>query len=314
MLSPMRLLPYSLVVLLLAGCAAQVPAPVREAGDRPGGRELAATPPLPGDARHVVRPGDTLFSISRRYGVPVRSLMDWNAIANPDQLYVGQSLVLSGAAAPATVTALPVREPGMQADTPAVTPVYDTPRGGVQPYSDAAWARLKGEPVPVATPAMPDTPVAGAPEPVAAAPAIATPETVSGAKAAGSSPWIWPVNGRILLGYNQPKDAEGKSLNQGIDIEAAPGTPVLAAADGQVLYAGSTLRGYGKLLIIRHKPDYQTVYAHNQELLVKEGDHVKQGQRIALSGSTDADRPKLHFEIRKQGGRTLDPATLLPKS
>jgi lipoprotein NlpD len=116
--------------------------------------------------------------------------------------------------------------------------------------------------------------------------------------------FAWPHPGPVLAGFDEAK-------NKGLDFAGKVGDPVLAAADGKVVYAGSGLRGYGNLVILKHNNTYLTAYAHNQSLLVKEDQAVVKGQRIAEMGSSDADRVKLHFEIRKQG-KPVDPAKLLP--
>ena len=116
--------------------------------------------------------------------------------------------------------------------------------------------------------------------------------------------FAWPHPGQVLAGFDETK-------NKGLDFAGKAGDPVLAAADGKVVYAGSGLRGYGNLVILKHNNTYLTAYAHNQSLLVKEDQTVQKGQRIAEMGSSDADRVKLHFEIRKQG-KPVDPAKLLP--
>lgn len=116
--------------------------------------------------------------------------------------------------------------------------------------------------------------------------------------------WAWPVEGKIIAAYNQ-------ALNKGVDIEGAVGDPVRAAADGTVVYAGSGLRGYGNLLIVRHNATFLSAYAHNSRLLVNEGDDVKRGQQIAELGQSDAPSPRLHFEIRR-GGTPEDPMQFLP--
>jgi len=114
----------------------------------------------------------------------------------------------------------------------------------------------------------------------------------------------WPHSGPVLAGFDETK-------NKGLDFAGKLGDPVLAAADGKVVYSGSGLRGYGNLVILKHNNTYLTAYAHNQTLLVKEDQAVTKGQRIAEMGSSDADRVKLHFEIRKQG-KPVDPAKFLP--
>jgi lipoprotein NlpD len=116
--------------------------------------------------------------------------------------------------------------------------------------------------------------------------------------------WIWPNNGPVLAGFDDVK-------NKGIDIGGVAGEPVLAAADGRVVYVGAGLRGYGNLIILKHNNVYLTAYAHNQTLLVKEDQSVLKGQKIAEMGNSDADRVKLHFEVRRQG-KPVDPAKYLP--
>jgi lipoprotein NlpD len=117
--------------------------------------------------------------------------------------------------------------------------------------------------------------------------------------------WSWPASGKIIQGFNG-------TTSKGIDIAGNLGDPVYAAAGGRVVYAGSELRGFGKLIIIKHNDDYISVYAHNNVMLVKEGEAVKRGQKIAEMGSTDAPRVELHFEIRLRG-KSIDPVGLLPK-
>ena len=116
--------------------------------------------------------------------------------------------------------------------------------------------------------------------------------------------WIWPAAGPVVAGFD-----EGR--NKGLTITGKAGDPVLAAADGRVVYAGSSLRGYGNLVIVKHNEIYLTAYAHNQVLLVKDDQVVRRGQKIAEMGSSDAERVQLHFEIRRQG-KPIDPAKLLP--
>jgi lipoprotein NlpD len=116
--------------------------------------------------------------------------------------------------------------------------------------------------------------------------------------------FIWPASGALISGFDDVR-------NKGLDIAGKAGDPVLAAADGRVVYAGSGLRGYGNLVILKHNNTFLTAYAHNQTLLVKEDQGVRKGQKIAEMGSTDADRVKLHFEIRRQG-KPVDPSRYLP--
>jgi lipoprotein NlpD len=130
-------------------------------------------------------------------------------------------------------------------------------------------------------------------------PALAAPD--DGAKL----DWVWPAKGKIVNGFS-----EATSL-KGIDIAGSAGQPITASAAGKVVYAGSGLRGYGKLIIIKHNETYLSAYAHNRDILVKEGQQVGKGQKIAEMGNTDADQVKLHFEIRRQG-KPVDPLRYLP--
>ncbi len=143
----------------------------------------------------------------------------------------------------------------------------------------------------------------------------ATPQVADAAKAGASAPatsattvaadfsFGWPANGQVVAGFDEAK-------NKGIDIAGKAGDPVVAAADGQVVYAGAGLRGYGNLIIVKHNNTYLTAYAHNQKLLVKEDQKVKRGDKIAEMGNSDADRVKLHFEVRRQG-KPVDPSKYL---
>jgi lipoprotein NlpD len=152
------------------------------------------------------------------------------------------------------------------------------------------------------------TPVASAPVPAASVAKPAPPPPSAAASTVSTAEeeiaWIWPTHGTVLAGFDEVK-------NKGLDIGGAAGDPVLAAADGRVVYVGAGLRGYGNLIILKHNNTYLTAYAHNQTLLIKEDQSVRKGQKIAEMGSSDADRIKLHFEVRRQG-KPVDPAKYLP--
>jgi lipoprotein NlpD len=159
---------------------------------------------------------------------------------------------------------------------------------------------------PVAEPAVSQVGVVT--RPVVTAGAAAAPKPQPEASAAVPADdrvdWSWPVNGPVLAGFDEVK-------NKGLDLGGAAGDAVLAAADGKVVYVGEGLRGYGKLIILKHNNTFLTAYAHNQALLVKEDQSVRKGQKIAEMGSSDTDRVKLHFEVRRQG-KPVDPAKFLP--
>ena len=165
-----------------------------------------------------------------------------------------------------------------------------------------------GTPAPAPAPAKPAVPVAtqttpGVTPAPAPAPAPASPPPPPSA-GADDVDFIWPASGALIAGFDEAK-------NKGLGIAGKAGDAVLAAADGRVVYAGAGLRGYGNLIILKHNNTFLTAYAHNQTLLVKEDQTVKKGQKIAEMGSTDADRVKLHFEIRRSG-KPVDPARYLP--
>lgn len=248
------------------------------------------TPAQQAPVVHVVRPGDTLMGVARLYGVNVKDLIAWNNLTDPNQLRVGQEIRVAppgGVSVQPIGSAQPIEvQPVQQGIEVIATPVKQEPKGGKQPYTDEAWALMQ--------PRSAQSPVVTPPAPASADSGKITPE----------SAWLWPASGAVLATFNE-------ATNKGLDIAGKPGDEVIASAGGKVVYSGSGLRGYGKLVIIKHDANYLTAYAHNQQLLVKEGESVAKGQRIAELGSTDADRPKLHFEIRKQG-RPVDPLKYLP--
>ncbi len=298
----------ALAAVVLGGCASRAPAPVHDGGGAAAPSQPVVIPAV-GQDIHVVRQGETLLGISRQYGQSVRDLVLWNSLGDPNQIQVGQALRIAppGAdGATAVATPLPVSpEPGVvtpSAPVEAVSaPVKLGPLGGKQDYSDEAWARLQPHPAP-----QTGQPSAPAENVSAAAPSTQS-EQQGGGKSSEAAPegeWLWPAKGKVLAGFNE-------ATNKGLDIGGNPGDPVVASAAGKVAYSGSGLRGYGKLVIIKHETNFLTAYGHNQQLLVKEGDSVAKGQKIAELGSTDADRPKLHFEIRRQG-RPVDPMKYLP--
>jgi lipoprotein NlpD len=222
--------------------------------------------------QYVVRRGDTLFSIAFRYGWDYKALAARNQIPEPYTIRVGQTIRFDGRSGGAVAT----RGPGVVSSTSTTTS-----------SSGSVKTTVISKPVAVVSPS---------------AGAVST-------MPAGPSPkgWVWPSNG-VLIG----KFSSNGSLNKGVDIAGDLGQPVLAASDGSVVYAGSGLRGYGELVIIKHSDTYVSAYGHNRRLLVREGQQVKAGQTIAEMGSTGTDRVKLHFEIRRQG-KPVDPLQFLPR-
>ena len=222
---------------------------------------------------YSVRPGDTLTKIALDHGQAWRDIAKWNGLDNPNVIEVDQ--VLRVAPPVMELAANRQTKPVMaQNPTPANTSASNTP-----------------------TPTASSAPASSASN---AAPSASAPVNVSD----DGMIFAWPHPGPVLAGFDEAK-------NKGLDFAGKAGDPVLAAGDGKVVYAGSGLRGYGNLVILKHNNTYLTAYAHNQTLLVKEDQNVIKGQRIAEMGSSDSDRVKLHFEIRKQG-KPVDPAKLLP--
>ena len=223
---------------------------------------------------YTVKPGDTLLQIGRNTSQNARDLIAWNNISNPNQIEVGQ--------------VLRVAPPSMNTASSGSTGVISTPvtSGGsvvsTLPASASAGASTTTIVVPPVAPAAP---------------------TPSAAKPADSVDFIWPTNGALISGYDEVK-------SKGLKFAGRAGDPVIASADGRVVYAGAGLRGYGNLVILKHNETYLTAYAHNQTLLVKEEQVVRKGQRIADMGNSDADRVMLHFEIRRNG-KPVDPAKYL---
>jgi lipoprotein NlpD len=246
----------------------------------------AAVKPLPGAENagkpgyYQVKQGDTLIRIALENGQNWRDLVKWNELENPNRIETGQ--------------VLRVVPPGVDAAAVSARPI-----GAAKVESRP----LDSKPAaPAASGAATGAPAASA----ASAPAVPAPAPAAAAAAAGDDDpqWGWPVGGAVTAGFDEVK-------NKGLSFGGKAGDPVLAAADGRVVYAGSGLRGYGNLVIIKHNTTYLTAYAHNQTLLVKEDQAVRKGQKIAEMGSSDTDQVKLHFEVRKQG-KPVDPAKLLP--
>jgi lipoprotein NlpD len=258
------------------------------AGTAPAQPSADASKTLPGAENagkpgyYTVKPGDTMIRIGLESGQNWKDLVKWNNLDNANVIEVGQVLRV-----------VPPGENGTGVSTRPIT------------VAKAETRPLDAKPAPVAASAAPAaTPVATSPAP---SPAVSTSSTTSAATAREGDddiPWMWPATGSVSSVFE-----EGKS--KGLGIAGRLGDPVLAAADGRVVYAGSGLRGYGNLVILKHNATYLTAYAHNQTLLVKEDQAVKRGQKIAEMGNTDSDRVLLHFEIRRQG-KPVDPAKLLP--
>lgn len=223
---------------------------------------------------YVVKRGDTLYSIAFRFGWDWKVLAARNGIAAPYVIVPGQVIRFSHTAnAPVVRTVTPARAPTAQSVKKPATVAQNKPVQSAQPVR------------PVTSQKKTSTPVA----------------------AAQQGKWLWPTDGALVGVFSS-----NTSLNKGIDIAGKLGQPIVATADGSVVYAGSGLRGYGELVIIKHNDTFISAYGHNRRLLVNEGQTVKAGQQIAEMGSTGTDQVKVHFEIRRQG-KPVDPLQYLPK-
>ena len=316
---------------LLAGCnhvQSQVAAPIEviELGDT--GAALAADAPIIRPDIHRVRAGETLGEIALLYGLDYNDIAIWNGIANPNRVEIGQVLNLTPPsnmpeitplapvqaqeaialgeplAAPATAEPQPARvapapaqvtraQIGIgQQDGTAVNEVSE-PQALLLPYSDEAYRRLQQQ----------------------AGGAQQANLVVSQQQAGGAAPqnrrernglvWSWPTNGKVTERFS--------ASSQGIRIAGPQGWPIYASADGRVIYAGTGLKGYGQLVIIKHANEYLTTYAHNHRILVAEGEQVKRGQQIAEMGKSGAEKVGLHFAVRR-GSQSYNPRQFLPNA
>ncbi len=327
--------------LMLAGCAAQQQkAPVIE---RAPGASRPAAPVATKPAKkapalgekdwrpdsYTVKKGDTLYAIGLEFGFDYKDIARWNNISAPYGIKVGQTLKLKDPAAkPAETPASPAGNDGVVVtpikieatpqpkaigDSSAKTepkaaaekttgepPLKTEPKATKEPWSEQVAAALPAKTAePAKTPEKPvEKTVEKTPEKTAEKPA----EKPAAAADDEAVDWGWPTSGKVISNFTE----NGK----GLDIGGEQGQAVLASAPGKVVYSGSGLRGYGKLVIIKHNKTYLTAYAHNQQILVKEGQEVTKGQKIAEMGNSDADRVKLHFEVRKLG-KPVDPEKYL---
>jgi lipoprotein NlpD len=330
----------ALLTIVLVACASRTRAPVEDRTALPAPRSASASAtmpaPAPGSppeaesrgATYTVKRGDTLYQIALDLGLDYKDLAAWNNLDNPNKILTGQVLRVTapGDAATGTgVTTAPLKaapavaetRPGAAAGAPppaTSSPVpaarnadnyKSSPKAFKEPYSEQALrdvARASQAP-PEVVAAAPTS--AAKPEPPRSVSSTATPASAAEPDDEDKLDWVWPAKGKVVVGFSETANLKG------IDIAGAAGEPVIASAGGKVVYVGNGLRGYGKLVIVKHNKTWLSAYAHNQEILVKEGQQVVKGQKIAEMGNTDADQVKLHFEIRRLG-KPVDPARYLP--
>jgi lipoprotein NlpD len=295
---------------------------------------------------YAVKRGDTLHAIALDHGLDYREMAAWNNIENPNLIRVGQVLRLtapgeSGSGAPVgspgtTTAPLRASPPALPGDarpipSPSAQPLAmpgprnadtykSSPKAIKEPYSEQALRELQRAPLasaaaspmpPPVTSALPEPQAPNTPrseeKPLPAAVPEPRPKPAPAPPTAedGAIEWVWPASGKVITGFSDTANLKG------IDIGGKAGTPVHASAAGKVVYAGTGLRGYGKLIIVKHNATFLSAYAHNKEILVREGQQVTRGQKIAEMGTTDSDQVKLHFEIRRLG-KPVDPLRFLP--
>lgn len=330
-----RLVWLGIVVSLLAGCTTtpRTAAPVVErttSSAKPAAdpaKIAAAVPARPeGKGYYTVKKGDTLYRIALESGQSYRDIVAWNNLTNPNDIKVDQVLrvsppdgvqtgaVVSPAAGASGIEVRPLGASSSAGATPAAASTGASanktgPRGDKRAYSDSTLAELEK---PDAAPSSASATPAAAPAATSAAQAPAKAEAAhpaekpAAAATAGDDDavsWMWPAEGKVVGTFDGGK--------KGVDIAGKSGQPVMAAGAGKVMYAGAGIRGYGNLVIVKHTNNLLSAYAHNKTILVKEGQAVTKGQKIAEMGNSDSDSVKLHFEIRQQG-KPVDPSKYLP--
>lgn len=316
----------SFIAIFFAGCASHTPAPVINRSPQASSTN---------DWRpntYTVKKGDTLYSIGLEHGYDYREIAAANNIYAPFTIQIGQKLNFASlntkdstdGAKPSTYenedgvivspvdteeevqstseTTPPSKTASPSAADPAVTPVLTEPKAIREPYSLEAFNRTSPAPAPTEVAVTPPPKEVESPktQPAETALTKTEPAVVDGVA------WSWPTQGKVSARFNA-------ASNKGINITGQKGQAITAASAGKIIYTGADLRGYGKLVIIKHNQTLLSVYAHNSKINVKEGQIIKAGQKIAEMGDTDTDKVKLHFEIR-QKGKSVDPEQFLPKS
>ncbi len=298
-----RLLVMVLVIMLLASCRASGNrrAPIEERDtsikkSQTSSKKLGQREPDSVTKFYVIQKGDTLYSIAFEHGLDYREVAEQNNIDNPAAIQIGQQIKLmpskEGQGERQRVDSKPLAPVAPAA--PVAIARKDQPKIAKLPYSEQAMAQIEKIQQETGQPATT----------VVIAVTTVKPPQDSDSGSDDSIEWAIPTKGKVISEYSEAANRKG------VDIAGVRGQPVLASAAGKVVYSGSGLRGYGKLVIIKHNKTFLSAYAHNDQILVKEGQSVTRGQKIAEMGSTDTDQVKLHFEIRKFG-KPVDPAKFL---
>ena len=332
----MKCFVISLLMVLLTACESNPPAPVIERTPHiskpkppPETKPVAGAKDWRPDS-HLVKKGETLFGIGLEYGLDYKEIAAANNIAAPYPIKIGQQIDLSSFKTKTVaetkntevkntddgVVITPMKtessvigekvddktltaaKPIVSGTLPALTPVLSEPKAIREPYSLEALNRAAPKPIGTKPSEVKPTET----KPVVIKPTETKPVDIN-ATDDESIAWAWPTLGKVVAGFNE-------ASNKGLDIAGKTGQAINAASSGKVIYSGSDLRGYGKLVIIKHNKTYLSVYAHNSKIVVKEGQSVSAGQKIAEMGNTDSNSVKLHFEIRRLG-KSVDPAKYL---
>lgn len=261
---------------------------------------------------YIIQKGDTLYSIAFNYGFDYHELAELNGIKDPNVIQIGQEIRLFPVGTAATLRSSEVAE---IKPLPAI--IKEQPKVAKYTYNDAALAKIdqvqqtktedaKPQPQTSAKVAITHKNDSKIKPEVKTESLVQTQPEVSAADGEDDGlDWALPTNGKLIADFSEAENRKG------IDISGKLGQAIVASAPGKVVYSGSGLRGYGKLIIIKHNKTYLSAYAHNDNILVKEGQSVTRGQKIAEMGNTDADQVKLHFEVRRLG-KPVDPAKYLP--
>jgi lipoprotein NlpD len=294
-----------MMAVVLAGCASKGQrAPVIERGE--AAKKKAATEATSKKSSrdkdwrpevHIVQKGDTLYSIAFNYGFDYHELAELNGIQDPSVISIGQEIHLFPGRSKTVTPAAPVEA------KPIEILLKEQPKLVKYPYSEAAMAQIDKVQEQTKPAATTVAKVENIPKPEAK-PDTATGDSADDGEEAALE-WGMPAQGKLIGQFSESANRKG------IDIAGKLGQPILASAPGKVVYSGSGLRGYGKLIIIKHNKTYLSAYAHNDKVLVKEGQSVTRGQKIAEMGNTDASEVELHFEVRRFG-KPVDPAKYLP--
>lgn len=319
----MRFVAIALLALFLAACES-TPAPTIERSPQtkpapPATKPSAAKTAGSKDWRpdsYIVKKGDTLFSISLEFGYYYKEIAAANNIAEPYPIKIGQKLSftsLNAKAAPADSKPVVMESDDGVGDGVVISPIKTDPTSTAKPTG------VEAKPLPsTVTPVLTEPKAIREPyslealnrKAVIAKPAEPKPTEIKPTDAKPTDDeslnWTWPTQGKTIANF------DGVS-NKGVDIAGSLGQSINAASGGKVIYVGSDLRGYGKLVIIKHNKIFLSVYAHNSKIIAKEGQTVAAGQKIAEMGNTDANSVNLHFEIRHQG-KSVDPAKYLPQN